>query len=100
MRAYSERQDSAVPALASCRGRYAMNPRHLIMCLLVSLAACEPYTYDTGGYPVPYRGSASATSNRPENCGTPDVPKRCPPYRLPSRKEGLAPRPDYTDRTH
>ena len=38
--------------------------RDLIMGLLFILAACVPYTYDVGGKPVPYRGSASATSSR------------------------------------
>lgn len=76
------------------------NPRHLVVCLLVILAACEPYIYDADGYPVPYGGSASTTSSRPENCGTPGKAKRCPPYQLPSRKVSSAPLPDYNDRTY
>ena len=74
--------------------------RYLIIGLLFILAACAPYTYDAGGNPVPYRGSASATSNRFENCGTPDEPKSCPLYRPPLRKQSVAPLPDYNDRTY
>ncbi len=69
--------------------------RYLIIRLLFILAACAPYTYDAGGNPVPYRGSASATSSRFENCGTPDERKGCPLYRPPPRKESSAPLPDY-----
>ena len=74
--------------------------RYLIIGLLFMLAACAPYTYDAGGNPVPYRGSASATSNRFENCGTPDEPKSCPLYRPPPRKQSVAPLPDYNDRKY
>jgi hypothetical protein len=95
MRTYSERQESS----AACGGRYYMSPR-LVVCLLVVLAACEPYVYDAGGYPVPYRGAASAASGRPENCGTPDQPKRCPADRLASRKVSSTAHPDYKDRTY
>jgi hypothetical protein len=87
-------------ALASSRWSLLLIPRHLVMGLLFILAACEPYTYDAGGNPVSYRGSASAASSRSENCGTPDEPKRCPPYRPPSRKQSLTPLPDYNDRTY
>jgi hypothetical protein len=67
--------------------------------LLFILVACEPYTYDTGGHPVPYRSSASATSSRSENCGTSDEPKRCPPYRTPPRERSSAP-DHYNNRTY
>jgi hypothetical protein len=81
--------------------RYYICPRQFVMCLLViPLAACEPYTYGAGGNIVPYRGSTSATSSRPENCGTPDEPKRCPPYRVLSRKENSTLLPDYDHRTY
>ena len=72
---------------------------YLIMGLLFILAACAPYTYDAGGNPVLYRGSASVTSIRLENCGTPDERKGCPLYR-PPRKQSLTPLPDYNDRTY
>ena len=52
--------------------------QYLAMGLLITLAACAPYTYDANRNPIPYHGSASATSSGSENCGTPDEPKRCP----------------------
>jgi hypothetical protein len=93
----AERQQPPVPACTSFG--YSINPRHLVVCLVVMLGACEPYVYDTGGY-VPYRGAASSASGRPENCGTPDQPKRCPPYRPASRKESSAGLANYNDRTY
>ena len=47
---------------------------YLVIGLLSTLAACEPY--------------------RSENCGTPDAPKRCPSYRLRPQQVS-APLPDY-----
>jgi hypothetical protein len=69
--------------------------QYLAMGLLISLAACAPYTYDANRNPTPYHCSASATSSGSENCGTPDEPKRCPAYRPRPAKQVSAPRPDY-----
>ena len=69
--------------------------QYLAMGLLITLAACAPYTYDANRNPIPYRGSASAMSGGSENCGTPDEPKRCPAYRPRPAKQVLAPLPDY-----
>jgi hypothetical protein len=57
--------------------------RYLVIGLLITLAACEPY-----------RGSVSATPRWSENCGTPDTPKRCTSYR-PRPAQVSAPLPDY-----
>ena len=59
------------------------NMRYLVIGLLITLAACEPY-----------RGSVSATPRWSENCGTPDTPKRCTSYR-PRPAQVSAPLPDY-----
>ena len=75
-------------------GRVA-NMRYLVIALLIILAACQPYTYDANGNPVPYRGSVSATPSWSANCGTPDAPKRCPAYRPRPAKQVSAPLPDY-----
>jgi len=69
--------------------------QYLAMGLLISLAACAPYTYDANRNPIPYHGSASATSSGSENCGTPDEPKRCPAYRQRPAKQISASLPDY-----
>jgi len=69
--------------------------QYLAMGLLITLAACATYTYDANRNPIPYHGSASATSSGSENCGTPDEPKRCPAYRPRPAKQVSAPRPDY-----
>jgi hypothetical protein len=69
--------------------------QYLAMGLLITLAACAPYTYDANRNPIPYHGSASATSSGSENCGTPDEPKRCPAYRPRPAKQVSAPLPDY-----
>ena len=58
--------------------------RYLVIGMLITLAACEPY-----------RGSASGTASRSENCGTPDEPKRCPSYRPRPAQIVSAPLPDY-----
>jgi hypothetical protein len=58
--------------------------RYLVIGLLITLAACEPY-----------RGSVSATPRWSENCGTPDAPKRCPSYRQHPAQQVSAPLPDY-----
>jgi len=69
--------------------------QYLAMGLLITLAACATYTYDANRNPIPYHGSASATSSGSENCGTPDEPKRCPAYRPRPAKRVSAPLPDY-----
>ena len=60
------------------------NMHYLVIGLLITLAACEPY-----------RGSVSATPRWSENCGTPDAPKRCPSYRQHPPQQVSAPLPDY-----
>ena len=55
--------------------------RYLVIGLLITLAACEPY-----------RGSVSATPRWSENCGTPDAPKRCPSYRPRPQQVSAPPR--------
>jgi hypothetical protein len=67
--------------------------RYLVIALLIILAACQPYTYDTNGNAVPHRSSVSATPSWSENCGTPDAPKRCPAYRSHPAKQVSAPLP-------
>ena len=61
-----------------------VNMRYLVIGLLITLAACEPY-----------RGSVSATPRWSENCGTPDAPKRCPSVSRPPPAQVSAPLPDY-----
>src|SRR6476659_203530 len=73
-------------------GRVA-NMRYLIIGLLITLAACAPYTYDANRNPIPYRGSASAMSGGSENCGTPDEPKRCPRLSTAPSQASLGPSP-------
>jgi hypothetical protein len=75
-------------------GRVAKHA-YLVIALLIILAACQPYTYDANGNPVPHRSSVSATPSWSENCGTQDAPKRCPAYRLRPAKKVSAPLPDY-----
>jgi hypothetical protein len=52
--------------------------------IVVSLVAgCAPYTYDTNGNAVPFRGSAAyyGTLTTSDSCGGPDHPKACPAKR-------------------